>query len=109
MKQRAFVLHPADNVATALDDLTTGPVMLIGEGLLSEVECLEPVRFGYKLALTDLVQGNLVVKNNVVIAEVFLEIRTGEMVHLHNIRSRFDERSGSLDHETGAPTEDFYR
>ncbi len=109
MKQRAFVLHPADNVATALDDLVTGPVTLIGERLLPEVKCLEPVKFGYKIALSDLVPGTLVVKNNVVIAEAFLEIRTGEMVHLHNIRSRFDERSGSLDHETGAPTEDFYR
>jgi altronate dehydratase small subunit len=109
MKQRAFVLHPADNVATALDDLATGPVALFGEGGLSEVQCREPVRFGYKIALTDLVPGALVIKNNVAIAEAFLEIRKGEMVHLHNIRSRFDERSGSLDHETGAPTEDFYR
>jgi altronate dehydratase small subunit len=109
MIQRAFVLHPADNVATALDDLATGPVTLLGEGILHEVECLEQIRFGYKVALTDLGPGTLIVKNNVVIAEAFSEIRKGEMVHLHNIRSRFDERSGSLDHETGAPTEDFYR
>jgi altronate dehydratase small subunit len=109
MKQRAFVLHHADNVATALDDLTVGPVTLLGETTLPEAQCLEPVKFGYKIALTDLAPGDPVVKNNVVIAEAFLEIRKGEMVHLHNIRSRFDERSGSLDHETGAPTEDFYR
>jgi len=109
MKQRAFVLHHADNVATALDDLTVGPVTLLGETTLPGAQCLEPVKFGYKIALTDLAPGDPVVKNNVVIAEAFLEIRKGEMVHLQNIRSRFDERSGSLDHETGDPTEDFYR
>jgi altronate dehydratase small subunit len=109
MKERAFVLHPADNVATALDDLTVGPVTLLGETTLPEAQCLEPVKFGYKIAITDIMPGDPVVKNNVVIAEAFLAIQKGNMVHLHNIRSRFDERSGSLDHETGAPTEDFYR
>ncbi len=110
MSQKAFVLHASDNVATALDDLTAGPVSLIGEASQAMVHCLEPVKFGHKIAIADLEPGTEVIKNNVTIALAEKAIRQGEMVHLHNIRSRFDERSGTLDTETGAPTEeDVYR
>ncbi len=32
-------------------------------------------------------------------------IRAGQWVHLHNCASYFDERSNTLDGQTGAPTE----
>jgi len=40
-----------------------------------------------------------------VIGEATKPIRVGDWVHLHNMKSRFDERSNTLDASTGAPTE----
>lgn len=110
MKQRLFVLHRGDNVGTALDDLTLGPVEVIGECDLKNVECIEPVKFGHKMALVDLSEGAEIRKHNVVIARAFKAIQKGQMVHLHNIESQFDERASTLDTDTGAPTdEDIYQ
>lgn len=110
MKQRIFVLHRSDNVGTALDDLVVGPVEVIGESDLKEVVCVEPVKFGHKMALEDLSIGDEVRKHNVVIARAFKDIRLGQMVHLHNIKSQFDERAETLDTDTGAPTDkDVYK
>jgi len=110
MKQRIFVLHRADNVGTALDDLEKGTVEVIGECDLKEVECIEPVKFGHKMALVDLPVDSEIRKNNVVIARAFKNIKSGQMVHLHNIKSQFDERASTLDTDTGAPTdEDIYQ
>lgn len=101
--QKAFVLHPADNVGTALDDLEPGPVMLIGEHPELTTTCREPVKFGHKIALQDIEQGSFVTKNNVVIGKAYKAIKKGQMVHLHNVESLVDERAGTLDVETGVP------
>jgi altronate dehydratase small subunit len=110
MKQRAFIIHASDNVGTALDDLEPGPVTLIGEGAETDLACLEPVRFGHKIALSDLTAGEEVIKSSVVIGKMLVAVKAGQYLHLHNIESQFDERSGTLDNDTGAPTEeDVYR
>lgn len=110
MSQRAFVLNQADNVATALDDLETGIVQLLGESPQKAVTCTEPVKFGHKIALSDIAMGEAIRKNDVVIGRAYKAIAAGQMVHLHNIKSQFDERASTLDPDTGAPTEeDVYR
>lgn len=110
MTQRAFVLHKNDQVATALDDLQPGLVDLFGESLEKEINCNEEVPFGHKIALRDVRKGDPVRKNNVVIGLAKEQIQRGQWVHLHNISSQVDERSGTLDKDTGAPTEeDVYR
>ena len=106
-QQRAFIIHGEDNVATALDDLQPGPVELIGEGGEGRtIDCREAIRFGHKIALSDLAAGEPVIKSSVCIGRTLTAIRSGELLHLHNIESQFDERSGTLDKDTGAPTED---
>ena len=42
------------------------------------------------------------------IARATKDIRAGEWVHLHNIRSVYDERSSHLDVMTGAPKDTRY-
>lgn len=106
MSQRAFVLHEKDHVATALDDLEPGVVQLFGESQITEVECKEKVPFGHKIALTSRSPTDEVRKNNVVIGLAHEPIEEGQWVHLHNIQSQVDERSGTLDKETGAPNDD---
>ena len=52
--------------------------------------------------------GEDVIKYGVRIARATKDIRAGEWVHLHNIRSVYDERSSHLDAMTGAPKDTRY-
>jgi hypothetical protein len=94
----AFRIHPDDNVATLLGD-GEGAVTIVGG---NEVELREPVALGHKVALADIAAGAPVVKFGIPIGLASVAIRAGDWVHLHNCTSRFDERSGSFDLETGA-------
>ncbi len=101
----AFVIHSADNVATATEELQPGPVQLSGDTRLESVIAIEPVQLGHKLALVGIQPGEPVRKFGCVIGEATRVIAAGQWVHLHNLKSRFDERSNTLDVATGVPTE----
>jgi len=96
----AFRIHPGDNVATLLGD-GEGRVELRGEGA-GTLALREPIAHGHKVALADIAEGAEVVKFGVPIGTASRSIRAGDWVHLHNIASRFDERSGGFDLVTGA-------
>jgi altronate dehydratase small subunit len=105
MMPRCFQINATDNVATALDSVQSGPVQLIGETSRGQIEATGPVQLGHKIAVANLDPGDTVRKFGSVIGEATRSIRAGDWVHLHNMRSRFDERSNTLDAATGAPTE----
>ena len=105
MDFQAFVIDPTDNVATALADLAPGEVRLVGTAPTDAVAAVEPIRHGHKLALRDISEGEPIIKYGAVIGIADRPIPQGAWVHLHNLRSQFDERSGTLDADTGEPTE----
>jgi hypothetical protein len=96
----AFQIHPDDTVATLLGDAETS-VALRGAGA-GEVVLLGPIALGHKVALADIPAGASVIKFGIPIGTASRPIARGEWVHLHNIASRFDERSGGFDVVTGA-------
>lgn len=102
---RCFKIHPADNVATMLDDATSGQVQVLGG---YAVRLLEPIKSGHKIALCDIPEGNPVIKFGVPIGRAICDIRTGQWVHLHNLASNFDSRSQTLDLHSGTPTDTKY-
>ena len=102
-KQRAFQIESRDNVATALAELEPGQVPLLGDASQAQAKVLEKIPRGHKLALRDIREGEDILKYGVRIARATRDIRAGEWVHLHNIRSVYDERSSHLDVVTGAP------
>ena len=104
----AFVIDRRDNVATALEALEPGWIPLRGEADAAEAEALEPVPAGHKLALRDIAEGEAVVKYGVRIGIATRAIRRGSWVHLHMMRSAYDERSSHLDVRTGAPKDTLY-
>jgi altronate hydrolase/altronate dehydratase small subunit len=57
------------------------------------------------VALKDIDAGDPVVKFGIPIGHATRPIQKGEWVHLHNCASNFDEKSQTLDLQTGAPTE----
>lgn len=108
MDQIAFQIALSDNVATALTSIAPGAVRILGEASLPQVSAITDVPRGHKLALSDIAVGQAVMKYAVPIGIAVKTIHAGEWVHLHNIKSAYDERSSHLDVVTGEPTDTSY-
>jgi altronate dehydratase small subunit len=104
MTSRCFQIQPQDNVATMIDDAVAGAVDVIGADH-REVVATEKISRGHKIALTDIAAGSAVIKYGVRIGHASQSIPRGAWVHLHNLASDLDERSGTLDLHSGAPTD----
>jgi hypothetical protein len=106
---RCFQVHASDNVATLLDDVENSSVEILGPAARElSIVATEPIKLGHKLALRKIAGGEAIVKYGEVIGEASRDIVPGEWVHLHNCVSRFDERSKTLDVQTGAVTDTKY-
>lgn len=105
---RGLCLHADDNVLVVLADVAPGPVEVFGIGTGVAVEAIERIAQGHKLALRPIDAGEPVLKCGVTIGLASEPIAAGAWVHTHNCRSRFDERSHTLDRHTGAPTDTSY-
>ncbi len=104
-RPRAVRLHVADNVVTVLEDCGPGEVDVVGEAGGQTLAVAEPVASEHKIATRPIARGGPVVKYGVVIGLAIVDIAPGAWVHTHNCHSRYDERSATLDHHTGAPTD----
>ncbi len=86
----AFLAHRAgDAVAVAVTDVQPGT---LGVGFLDEsspvtVEVTAAIPLGHKVALQDVAQGADVIEYGVRIAIASADIKTGDYVHTHNVRS----------------------
>ncbi len=88
MKRDAIVLKDADNVATALRDLSRDTVALVGVGDETlRVRLADPVEFGHKFAVRDISEGQDIVKYGEVIGRATAAIPEGTHAHVQNIES----------------------
>ena len=101
---RAFQIHVTDNVATLLDDADGGAVEILG-AQPGKVLAQEKIFRSHKIALRDIAANEAVIKYGVRIGHATQAIPRGAWVHLHNLASDLDERSGTLDLHSGAPTD----
>ncbi len=104
----AFQIDFSDNVATALEEIHQGEVSLLGDAKTASVQAVTEIPQGHKIALEDISEGTDIIKYGVVIGRATEHIERGSWVHLHNIRSVYDERSSHLDAVTGAPKDTRY-
>jgi len=90
----ALIMHPKDNVATAIDEIQPGDEVRMPQG--KEVRTLtatEAIPFGFKIALDEIPQGGIIVKYGETIGKASRSIPRGTLVHIHNlegIRARGD-------------------
>ncbi len=87
-----FLAHEhSDNVGVATGDIKAG---VIGKGLYmdaqapAEVKVLTDIPLGHKIALRDLKQGDTVIKYGHDIGRVTADIKAGEHVHIHNLKTK---------------------
>ncbi len=99
--QRIHLLHPDDNVATALTPLEPGTIVEAPDGRRVEVRSAIP--FGHKLALVPIAKGAPVVKYGEVIGLASADIAPGEHVHVHNVESQRGRGDLAAGGASGAP------
>jgi (2R)-sulfolactate sulfo-lyase subunit alpha len=85
-----FLAHrEGDLVGVAVRDLDPGPVQgayLSGPATLS-VQLTEAIPLGHKLALTDITSGQEIIEYGQRVGLATKDIRRGDHVHVHNVRS----------------------
>ncbi len=108
-------IHPSDNVAVALEDLPKGESIDLEENpfaaadaRIAELETegasacdlkekavhivtREPIARGHKIALTDIAEGEPIIKYGCTIALASEDIPAGSWVHTHNARTELSE------------------
>jgi len=85
----ALIIHPKDNVATAVRPLPAGERLSLSvNGGALELTLVEDIAQGHKLALTRIGQGEPVVKYGETIGLATRNILAGEHVHVHNVEGR---------------------
>jgi altronate dehydratase small subunit len=97
--KRALIMHPSDNVATAVEEVQAGEEVAIpmGRQVLS-IHAIEVIPFGFKIALQKIPRGEIIRKYGETIGTAGTNIAQGALVHIHNLegtRARGDlERRG---------------
>ncbi len=98
--KRALIMHPDDNVATAIEEVYAGDEVEVPQTGKSPkiVKAIDTVPFGFKIALQDIPAGQVIRKYGEPIGTAGRPISRGGLVHVHNLegtRARGDlERSG---------------
>lgn len=87
-----FLVHDkSDNVGVAVVDISAG-AQCSGRNLASnetlEAKATENIPLGHKLALKDFNVGDDVTKYGCVIGRVVQPIRAGQLVHIHNLKTK---------------------
>lgn len=97
---RVIQIHPADNVAVALEDIAKGEIVGIGS---TELPVQEDIPRGHKIALKAISEGEPVMKYGNPIGKAKTEILPGQWVHVHNVCTGLSENASySYDHQSFA-------
>jgi (2R)-sulfolactate sulfo-lyase subunit alpha len=87
------VLHdPQDSVAVVVVETVKAGTRLTGlildEDRTIELDCVQDIPIGHKVALKAMAVGDTVIKYGVDIGKVIKPIKQGEHAHVHNIKTK---------------------
>ena len=86
--KRAIALTEKDSVATMIDKANRGEDVEVTIGRTKMVITAEDeISFGHKIALKEIKKGEKVIKYGEPIGQATTDIKKGEHVHVHNIKS----------------------
>lgn len=85
----ALKVHPKDNTATVFAAPGKGCRVRVRDsaGAWETLEVKDDIPYGHKIALTEILQGDAIVKYGEVIGQASCAIRAGGHVHVHNVAS----------------------
>ena len=81
-------IHERDNVAVAIDDIKKGEVLKVEA---SSITAIEDIDKGHKIAIKDIKKGENVIKYGFPIGHAISDIKAGQWVHSHNIKTNLGE------------------
>jgi altronate dehydratase small subunit len=88
MRRHAIAIKQQDNVATAIRDIPSGEVALVGVGDVTvTVAVSQTIPLGHKFALSAIGRGGEILKYGTVIGRATRDIAPGEHVHVQNVES----------------------
>jgi len=88
MKRRRFIIiHPDDNVATAVSEIAEGEVLAVEGGSPPEIRIRDAIPYGHKFAVTAIPKGRDITKYGECIGRASEDIEPGAYVHVHNVES----------------------
>ncbi len=97
--QEFIKINPADNVAVALRDYRKGETVKAGE---NAVTLAEDIARGHKFALTDLAEGEAVIKYGFPIGHTKEAVGKGSHIHVHNLKTGLGDDLAYEYHPSGA-------
>ena len=84
--KRAVIMHPSDNVATAVEEIQPGEEVTILSGREAlNLRAAEKIPFGFKIALQSIGRGEVIRKYGETIGTAGAPIARGALVHIHNL------------------------
>lgn len=88
-----FVLHDAkDTVAVVVvEGVNAGTAMtgwIMDEDRMINVQALQDIPIGHKVALKDMAVGDTVLKYGIDMGKVVANIKAGQHAHVHNIKTK---------------------
>ncbi|MBN1662672.1 MAG: UxaA family hydrolase [Deltaproteobacteria bacterium] len=83
MKPNVIIINPLDNVAIALEDISEGGDVRLPDG--APIRALAAIPYSHKVALTDIPEGENIVKYGEIIGKATETIHKGQWVHTHNL------------------------
>lgn len=90
MSIKAIVMDHKDNVATLLSDVEKDVVVVVTSAcgdVINEVKAINHIPFIHKIAIKKIGMHKVVLKYGEVFGEAIKDIKKGEHVHIHNVKS----------------------
>ncbi len=90
MKKKVLKMNSSDNVATVLSDIEKGDEFLVisSDGFeLEHLTAADNLRFGFKVSLTKIQEGDKIIKYGSEIGICYKDIGKAELVHIQNVKS----------------------
>ncbi len=81
--EKVILSHPKDNVATAKSPISIGTLLMFSK--TKKIVAKEQIPFAHKIALRRISKDGAVVKYGERIGRAIREIKSGELVHIHNV------------------------
>lgn len=82
MKNNAIKINPADNVAIVILPVKAGDAVVINDQKV--ITAVQDVAPSHKIALSDIKNGQNVIRYGEPIIRAMTDIRQGEWIHIHN-------------------------
>jgi len=88
-KQSFLIMNSNDNCATTVTELGQGKEVKIGDKFL---KINQEIPYGHKFATIEIKKGEKIIKYGQIIGLAVEDIKMGDWIHTHNIKSYYLER-----------------